>query len=184
MYKFIRVRVLNVSTTPIIAKLVLLLFVFHAVLEVWQTTGNIDSTNAPRESGVNIHLPHMPSSSQIQWASYKKWKVEWETRTEMCRWSTSTSENSCGCPALDMPEWRETTEQIDCMAVKATLTSGLLFGRSEVLRSLRHYLRAQSQGHHTTDRLEDRGIERGSSSRSSLKGRERAIDSQTNIGTV
>ena len=75
-------------------------------------------------------------------------------------------------------------EQIDCMAVKATLTSGLLFGRSKVLRSLRHYLRAQSQGHHTTDRLEDRGVERGSSSRSSLKGRERAIDSQTNIGTV
>ena len=76
------------------------------------------------------------------------------------------------------------TEQIDCMAVKATLTSGLLFGRSKVLRSLRHYLRAQSQGHHTTDRLEDRGVERGSSSRSSLKGRERAIVSQTDIGTV
>ena len=30
--------------------------------------------------------------------------------------------------------------------------TGLLLGRSEVLRSLRHYLRAQSQGHDTTDR--------------------------------
>ena len=30
-------------------------------------------------------------------------------------------------------------------------------GRSEVLRSSRHYLRAQSQGQHTTDRLEERG---------------------------
>ena len=53
-----------------------------------------------------------------------------------------------------------------------------------MLRSLRHYLRAQSQGHHTTDRLEERGVERGSARRSSVKGREKAIVSQTNIGTV
>ena len=75
------------------------------------------------------------------------------------------------------------TEQIDWRA-KQTLTSGLLLGRSEVLRSLRHYPRAQSQGHHSIDRLEERGVERGSARRSSLKGRERAIVSQTNIGTV
>ena len=62
--------------------------------------------------------------------------------------------------------------------------SGLLLGRSEVLRSLRHYLRAQSRGHHTTDHLEERGVQRGSARRSSLKGRERDIDNQTNIGTV
>ena len=37
---------------------------------------------------------------------------------------------------------------------------------------------------HTIDRLEERGVERGSARRSSLKGRERAIVSQTNIGTV
>ena len=61
---------------------------------------------------------------------------------------------------------------------------GLLLGRSEVLRSLRHYLQAQSQGHQTIDRLEERGVERGSARRPSLKGRERAIISQTNIGTV
>ena len=53
-----------------------------------------------------------------------------------------------------------------------------------VLRSLRHYLQAQSQGHHTICHLEERGVERGSARRSSLKGRERAIVSQTNIGTV
>ena len=40
-------------------------------------------------------------------------KVEWEVQTGMCGWSTSTFENSCGCTALDMPEWRQTTEQID-----------------------------------------------------------------------
>ena len=75
-------------------------------------------------------------------------------------------------------------DRADKLAGKATLTSGSLLGRSEVLRSLRHYLRAQSQGHRTIDRLEERGVERGSARRSSLKGRERAIVNQTNIGTV
>ena len=72
----------------------------------------------------------------------------------------------------------------DTLAGKVTLTSGLILGRSEVLRSLRHYLRSQSQGHHTIDRLEETDVERESARRSSLKGRERAIVSQTNIGTV
>ena len=89
----------------------------------------------------------MPSSSQIQWACYKQ--------TGMCQWSTSTFENSCGCTALDKPEWRETTEQIDWRA-KPTITRGLRLGGSKVLRSLSHYLRAQSQGHHTIDHLEER----------------------------
>ena len=40
------------------------------------------------------------------------------------------------------------------------------------------------QGHHTIDSLEDRGVERGSARQTSLKGRERAIVNQTNIGTV
>ena len=44
------------------------------------------------------------------------------------------------------------------LAGKATLTSGLLLGRSEVLRSLRHYMRAQSQGHHTGKRCSECGI--------------------------
>ena len=30
----------------------------------------------------------------------------------MCHWSTPTFENSCGCTALDMPEWREATKQV------------------------------------------------------------------------
>ena len=49
-------------------------------------------------------------------------------------------------------------DRADRLAGKAILTSGLLLGRSEVLRSLRHYLQAQSQGHHTIDRLEERGV--------------------------
>ena len=72
----------------------------------------------------------------------------------------------------------------DRLAGKATLRSALLLGRSELLRSLRHYVRAQSQGHHTIGRLEGRGVERGSARRSSLKGRERVIVSQMNSGTI
>ena len=75
-------------------------------------------------------------------------------------------------------------DRTDRLDGKATLTSGLLLGRSEVFRGLRHYLTTQSQGHHTIDRLEERDVERGSARRSSLKGRERAIVSQTNIETI
>ena len=106
----------------------------------------------------------------------------WEAWTG---WSTSTFKNSCGCTARDMSEWREmSNDWADRLAGKATLTSGWLLGRSEVLRSLRHYLWAQSQGHHTIDRLEEKGMERGSARQSSLKGWERTIISQMNIGTV
>ena len=63
-------------------------------------------------------------------------------------------------------------DQADRLADKATLASGLLLGRSEVLRSLRHCLWAQSQGRHTMDCLEERGVDRGSARRPSLKGRE------------
>ena len=74
-------------------------------------------------------------------------------------------------------------DRADTLAGKATFIC-LLLGKSEVLRSLRQYLRAQSQGHHSIERLEERGVERGSARRSSLKGRERAIANQTNIATV
>ena len=53
-------------------------------------------------------------------------------------------------------------DRADRLAAKATLTSGLLIGKSEVLRSLRHYLQAQTQGHHTIDRLEGIDVERES----------------------
>ena len=82
-------------------------------------------------------------------------------------------------------------DRTDRLAGKTALTSGSLLGRSEVLRRLRHYLRAQSQGHHSIDRLEENAtlhqVINGAMSfarRSSLKGRERAIVNQTNIRTV
>ena len=58
--------------------------------------------------------------------------------------------------------------------------SGLLLRRSEVLRSLRRCrLLAQSRGHHTIDRQEERSVERGCPRRSSLRGREKTIVNQT-----
>ena len=62
-------------------------------------------------------------------------------------------------------------DRVDRLAGKATITGGLRLVRSKMLRSLRHYLRAQSQGYHTIDRLEERDVAR-------------AIVNQTNIGTV
>ena len=53
-----------------------------------------------------------------------------------------------------------------------------------MLRSLRHNLRAQSPGHRTIDYLKERGVESGSARRFSLKGRERAVVSQTSNGNV
>ena len=46
-------------------------------------------------------------------ACHKKWKVEWEAQTRLYQWSVLTIENSCGCTALDMLEWREMTKRID-----------------------------------------------------------------------
>ena len=109
--------------------------------------------------------------------------MEWEAKTGMCRWSRSTSESSSGLYSPGHAGVKG-NDRADRLAGKATLTSDLLLGRSEVLRSLSHYLRAQIQGHHTIDRLEERGVERGSARRSSLKGREKAIVNQTNIGTI
>ena len=106
--------------------------------------------------------------------------MEWEAQAAMRRWSTSTFENSCeNCSGHAGVKGND---RADRMSGKATLTSGLLLGRPEVLRSLRHYMRAQIQGH--IDQLEERGVERGSARRSSLTGRERAIVSQTNTGIV
>ena len=86
-----------------------------------------------------------------------------------------------------VPAGVKENDRADKLAGKVTLASGLFFGRSEVLRSLiisETLTAAQSQGHHTMDHLEERGVERGSASRSSLKGRQRAIVNQTHAGTV
>ena len=66
-------------------------------------------------------------------------------------------------------------DRADTLVGKAIHTSDMLLGRSEVLRNLRHYLQAGGQGHHAIDRLEQRGVERGSARRSTVEGCVRAI---------
>ena len=110
--------------------------------------------------------------------------MEWEAQTGMCPWSTSTFETS----AVDVLPWTCRSEgkrpSRYTRGKKVIITSGLHLGLAEVLTRFRHYLRAQSQRHHAIDHLEERGVERGSARRSALKGRERAIVNQTNIGTA
>ena len=65
-------------------------------------------------SKVTVGL-HMPSSSQIQWACYKKRNGKPRLECVNGRHSV-TFGNSCRYIARDMPEWRETTEQIEWRA--------------------------------------------------------------------
>ena len=116
---------------------------------------------------------------QIQWACYKKFKVVWKAQTKsgMGSWDWHVSMVNIHlwkllwkcCPGQDAAKGNDWADRL---AGKATITSGLHL-RSEVLRSLRHYLRVQSWGHHTTDQPEDRDVDRGSAWWSSLTGRER-----------
>ena len=105
---------------------------------VWRwIQSSMPSDGLPQELTVR---PHMPSSLQIQWACYKKWKVEWEAQTGLCRWSTSNFKNSCGYRYAGV----KGNDRADRLEGKATITSDLCLGRSEVMRNLRQYLRAQA----------------------------------------
>ena len=57
-------------------------------------------------------------------------------------------------------------DRADRLAGKVTIISGLRLGRSEVLRSFRQYLRAQSQGNHPVHLPEERCAESGRAQRS------------------
>ena len=73
------------------------------------------------------------------------------------------------------------------LVCRPRLYGRLRLGRSGLLRSLRQYVRGGGGGDAkdiTPSIAWRRGAERGSVSRSSLKGREKAIVSQTNNGTV
>ena len=75
-------------------------------------------------------------------------------------------------------------ERADRLASTANITSGLQLGRAEVLRGLRNFLNMDRPEHHSIDRLKQRGVEKGSGRHSTVRGRERSVFYQTNIGTV
>ena len=70
-------------------------------------------------------------------------------------------------------------EQADRLASTADITSGLQLGRAEVLRGLRNFPNIDRPEHDSTDRLKEWEVEKGSSRRSTLQGRERSVFNQT-----
>ena len=75
-------------------------------------------------------------------------------------------------------------ERADRLASTADITSDLQLGRVEVLRSLRNFLNMDRPERRSIDRLKERGVEKESGRHSTLRGRERSVLNQTNIGTV
>ena len=59
-------------------------------------------------------------------------------------------------------------ERADRLASTADITFGLQLGRAEVLRGLRNFLNMDRLEHHSTDRLKERGVEKGSGWHSTL----------------
>ena len=76
------------------------------------------------------------------------------------------------------------SKRADRLAGTADITSGLQLGKAEVLRGLRNFLNMDRPEHHSTDRLKERGVEKGSGRHSTLQDRERSVFNQANIGTV
>ena len=54
----------------------------------------------------------------------------------------------------------------------------------QFLKGLRNFLNMDRPEHHSTDRLKERGVEKGSGRHSTLQGRERSVFNQANIDTV
>ena len=75
-------------------------------------------------------------------------------------------------------------ERADRLEGTANITSGLQLGRAEVLRGLRNFLSMGRPEYHSIDRLKERGVEKRSGRHSTLRGRQRSVFNQTNIGTV
>ena len=76
-------------------------------------------------------------------------------------------------------------ERADKLAGTASIQEGLLLGKSEVLRQLRKTLQENDQAqHHSIDRLQERGVRKGSGRWLTLRGRDRTTFNQTNIGTI
>lgn len=94
---------------------------------------------------------------------------------------------SCGCAVPGTPESMEMTDQIDWRAKQLSQYIGLHLGKNVgELETLPAGAYPRTQGLHTNDRLEERGVERGSVARKRERSmtRERTIVNQINIGTT
>ena len=96
--------------------------------------------------------------------------------------SAAKSSDICGSTVLGMPE--SGNELAGRLASTADITSGLQLHWAVVLRGLRNFLNMDRSEHHSTDRLKQRGVEKGNSRHSTLRGRERSVFNQSNTGAV
>ena len=123
----------------------------------------------PQEVRVRPHMPYPHRFNELATKMKSGIGSLPPPPTHTHKGATSIFENSRGHAGV------KGNDRADRLADKATITSGLRLGRSEVLRNSRHYLRAQSQGHHRPPGRERRG---------KRKRGERAIVNQTDTGTV
>ena len=112
------------------------------------------------------HRLHIPSFSQTQRTSCKRWSVEWAAPTGTQPCTVFGYKDFFGSTVLGMPESVGMNGQIDW------------------LRGLRNFLNMDKPEHHSTDHLKERGVEKGSGRHSTLQGRERSVFNQANTGTV
>ena len=74
-------------------------------------------------------------------------------------------------------------ELADRLASTADITPGLQLDRAEVLSGLRNFLNMDRPENHSTDRLKERGVEKGSGRHSILWGQDWFVFNQTNTGS-
>ena len=128
------------------------------------------------------HRLHMPSFSQTQWTSCKRWSLEWAAPTGTQPCTAFSYKDFCGSTVLGKPV--SGNKRADRLASTADITCGLQFGRAQVLRGLRNSLNIDRPEHHSTDHPKERGVEKGSGRHSTLQGREQSVFNQANIATV
>ena len=125
---------------------------------------------------------HMPSFSQTQWTSCKRWSLEWAAPTGTQPCTVFGYKDFCGSTVLGMPESVGMTGRQTGKHSRHHIWSAA--GRAEMLRGLRNFLNKDKLEHHSTDCLKERGVEKGSGQYSTLQGRQRSVFNQANIGTV
>ena len=119
-------------------------------------------------------------------------KIKWMFVVQVCLpsqlWAKCCARSEAFCPwrwsatmCVTRATWGPSSEQLQRLGARKSWPPkvSVFLKTSQTLLS---HPPAQHQGHHTINhRPEERGMERGSARRSSLKGRERAIVNQMNI---
>ena len=72
----------------------------------------------------------------------------------------------------------------DRLASTAHITTNLQYGTAVVITGLRNFLNTNRPQHHSTDRLKEQGVEKGSDRHSTLPGREQSVFNQSNTCTL